>query len=53
MVASPTGDATDLLKAVEDLAVEQFITQTGIGPKASEAQPLDIAILSQRLPGSM
>jgi len=38
VIAPPAGDAADLLKAVEDLAVEQFITQTGI-------EALDITIL--------
>lgn len=37
MIAPPAGDATNILKAVEDLAVEQFVPQAGIiiFPKAS------------------
>ena len=30
MIAPPAGDATNILKAVEDLAVEQFVLQAGI-----------------------
>jgi len=44
MIAPPAGDAADFLKTVEDFAVEQVIAQAGIGPKASKAQPLDMAL---------
>lgn len=37
MIAPPAGDAANLLKAVEDLAIEQLIAQTGIDPKGGEA----------------
>jgi len=38
MIAPPAGDAADLLQTVEDLAIEQFITQASI-------EALDIAVL--------
>jgi hypothetical protein len=38
MIAPPSGDAPDLLQAVEDFTIEQFIPQAGI-------EALDIAIL--------
>ena len=38
MIAPPAGDAADLLQAVEDLAIEQFVAQAGI-------EALDISIL--------
>jgi hypothetical protein len=44
MIAPSAGDAADFLKTVEDFAVEQLIAQAGIGPKASKAQPLDMAL---------
>lgn len=38
MIAPPAGDAPDLLQAVEDFTIEQFVAKTGI-------EALDIAIL--------
>lgn len=37
MLTPPGGDDPYLLKAVEYFAVEQFVTQAGIEPKAGEA----------------
>lgn len=38
MIAPPAGDAADLLKAVEDFAIEQFIAQASV-------EAFDIAVL--------
>jgi hypothetical protein len=52
ILAPPARDVADLVQAVEDLAIEQFIAKAGVDPEAGEAN-LSINPFSQGLPRSM